>query len=292
MRGIILRGVGGFYYVRGEADAVYTLRAQAKLRRERIKPLVGDWVEFSPGEGEEEGWVQKILPRRNVLVRPPVANIDRMVIVVAAASPQPDLMMVDKLLLTARRAAIPAMLVVNKCDLDPDGAAEILEQYRLADVEPLAVSARTGQGVDRLRDRLCGRIYAPAGQSGAGKSTLLNALDGLTLETGDISRKIERGKHTTRHCELIPNRSGGAALDTPGFSLLEVELVEPRELQKLYPEFSADWGTCFFSPCYHAREPKCAVRAAVDEGKIDKRRYERYCALLGEMQTRWRDRYG
>lgn len=291
MQGVILRGIGGFYYAMDDEGQVHTLRAQGKIRRERMKPKVGDRVEITPGEGEEHGWIHHILPRRNELVRPPVANIDLIVIVVAAATPDPDLMMVDRLMMNARRSGIDVRMVINKCDLDPESAADIANQYRGAQADPIMVSARTGEGLEQLKECLKGKVHALAGQSGAGKSTTINALYGFSLETGDLSRKIERGKNTTRHCELIPVPGGGMVLDTPGFSLLETDLFEPVELKDSYPEFSLYEGQCFFQPCYHASEPRCAVRDAVAEGKIDDQRHERYKALLDEMKQRWRDRY-
>ena len=290
-RGVILQGVGGFYYARDDSGAVHTLRAQGKLRRERMKPKVGDVVELMPGEGEEHGWITRILPRRNELTRPPVANIDVIVVVAAAATPEADLTMVDRLLLNARRVSIACQLVVNKSDLDADRAARIAAQYRGAEVSPMTVCADTGAGLDELRARLRGKVHALAGQSGAGKSTMINALYGLELETGDLSRKIERGKNTTRHCQLIPVEGGGMVLDTPGFSLLETELFDPVEMKDGWPEFAPYEGQCFFQPCYHATEPRCAVRAAVAAGEIDPNRHERYAALLDEMRQRWRDRY-
>ena len=291
MQGTILKGIGGFYYARNDAGEVFTLRAQGKLRRERLKPKVGDRVEMLPGEGEEHGWIQGIMPRRNELVRPPVANIDVVVIVAAAATPEPDLMMVDRLMVNARRAGIDVQLVISKQDLNPQGALAVLEQYRGAEAAPLAVSAATGEGVDALRKRLRGKVHALAGQSGAGKSTLINALYGLTLETGDLSRKIERGRNTTRSCELIPVEGGGMVLDTPGFSLLESEMIEPVTLKDSWPEFAPYEGQCFFQPCYHATEPRCAVRDAVAGGEIDQRRHDRYRELLEDMKTRWKERY-
>lgn len=291
MQGTILRGIGGFYYAMDDDGTIHTLRAQGKIRRERLRPKVGDRVELTPGEGEEHGWIHQILPRRNELARPPVANIDRIVVVVAAAAPDPDLTLADRMLINARRAGIEAMLAVNKSDLNPETAADIVSQYRGADVSPMAISASTGEGLDALRQALRGKIHALSGQSGAGKSTLVNALYGLSAETGDLSRKIERGKNTTRHCELIPVPDGGMVLDTPGFSLLETDVFDPVELKESYPEFAEYEDQCFFQPCYHATEPRCAVRAAVAEGKIDAQRHERYAALLNEMKQRWRERY-
>ena len=291
MQGIILRGIGSFYYALDEEGTVHTLRAQGKLRRERLKPKVGDRVELTPGDDDEHGWILGILPRKNELVRPPVANIDVIAIVVAAATPDPDLMLTDRLMLNARRAGINVQLVINKCDLDPENAAQIAEQYRGAGVEPIMVSAGKKEGIEPLREILKGKVHALAGQSGAGKSTLINALYGLNMETGDLSRKIERGKNTTRHCELVPVEGGGMVLDTPGFSLLETELFDPVELKESWPEFAKFEGQCFFQPCYHATEPRCAVRDAVAEGEIDTERHGRYVALLDEMKQRWRERY-
>ena len=290
MQGILLKGVGGFYYARTEDESVYTLRAQGKLRRDRMKPKVGDRVEFSPGTGEEHGWILRVEPRKNELTRPPVANVDVIAIVVAAATPEPDLLLADRLMLNARRAGIGVQLVVSKCDLDPERAEAICRQYCGADANPIAVSSANGTGIDELREMLKGKIHALAGQSGAGKSTLINALYGLNTETGDLSKKIERGKNTTRHCELIPV-SGGMVLDTPGFSLLESDPFDPVELKDGYPEFAPYEGQCFFHPCYHATEPKCAVLNAVKEGAIDSERHARYVALLEETKERWRERY-
>ena len=291
LQGIILRGVGGFYYALDETGAVSQLRAQAKIRRERVKPLVGDRVEFEPGQGEEDGWVKRILPRTTELVRPPVANIDLIVIVAAVMSPDPDLLLVDRLMLNARRAGIGVRLALNKCDLDPDAARALAAQYRGAEADPIIVSTVTGEGVAELRESLRGHVHALAGQSGAGKSSLINALYGFKRETGDLSRRIERGKNTTRHSELIPVPGGGMVLDTPGFSLLETGLMEPLTLKEYYPEFTAYEGKCFFSPCAHATEPRCCVREAVASGEISTERHERYCELFEEAKLKWRNRY-
>ena len=212
MQGTILRGIGGFYTAMDDDGALYTLRAQRKLRRDRMKPKVGDRVEMTPGTGEEEGWLQAILPRRNELDRPPVANIDRIVLVAASAAPQADLPLMDRMLVAARRRGIQPILVVSKCELDAQRAREIIEQYRGAQVSAIAVSAHTGENVDALREMLRGSVHALAGQSGAGKSSLINALYGLELETGSLSEKIERGKNTTRASELIPLSGGGMVM--------------------------------------------------------------------------------
>lgn len=290
MKATILRGIGGFYYAMDADGAVHTLRAQAKLRHERLKPKIGDVISFIPDEGENHGWITSVEPRKNELTRPPVANIDTVLIVAACASPDPDLMMVDRMLLIARRSDIRPMLAITKCDIDPANAEEIARQYAGAELPVFKVCAKTGEGVDALRAALRSTVHALAGQSGAGKSTLINALYGLALETGELSEKIERGKNTTRRCELIPVE-GGMVLDTPGFSLLEPELIDPVEIKDSYPEFQPCEGQCYFQPCYHASEPRCAVRDAVAEGVINEQRHERYKTILEDMKIRWRDRY-
>ena len=295
--GIIVRGRGGFYTARDESGREYVLRAKKKFRRQRISPLVGDRILFSPGEGREEGkdedgWVEEILPRRSQCLRPPVANISLLCIVLAA-QPAPDWMLVDKLLIFARKQEIAAMLILNKGDLERAKETEVYikEAYAGSDVSFVSVSARTGRNLDALKSRLEGEICCFSGQSGVGKSTLLNALFGLTQETGDISRKIQRGKNTTRHAELFTFGSI-QVIDTPGFSLLEMdEVFDPVLLQEYYPEFVPYENQCRFSPCYHASEPGCAVLEKMREGKIHPDRMERYHHLLADCRQAWRNRY-
>lgn len=291
MEGRVLSGVGGFYTVLGEDNQRYTLRAQGKLRKQRLSPMAGDKVRFQPGQGEQHGWLEAILPRSNQLVRPPVANIDRIAIVVSAGTPEPDLMLVDRMLIFARMNDIEPLIVINKCDEGDQSALEIARQYEGTGAKVMRTCAMTGAGLDELRAELAGTIHALGGQSGVGKSTLINQLYGLKQETGRLSEKIERGRNTTRHCELIPLDNGGMVLDTPGFSLLELNLMDPVELRTLIPEFEEYEGTCRFQPCVHISEPDCTVRAAVAEGKISKERWERYKALHEDMKQRWRERY-
>lgn len=287
--GQIVEGRGGFYTVRDLEGRQFVLRAKKKFRRQRITPLVGDMVLFTPGEGEEHGWLEEIYPRTSECLRPPVANISLLVLV-AAAAPAPDWLLIDKLLLGARMQGMRALLVMNKCDLGREAAETAVRDYAKADIEVLCVSAERGEGLHELRERLRGETVCFAGQSGVGKSTLLNALLGLHLETGEISR-IERGRHTTRHASLIV-LGDIRVMDTPGFSLLEFEQVmDPVELMDYYPEFASCEGQCRFQPCYHASEPGCVVRAAAENGKISAARLARYRELLEKTRQLWRERY-
>ena len=289
-QGTLVRGFGGFYTVRDAEGQEFTLRCKKKFRRLGLSPLVGDEVLFTPGEGEEHGWLEEILPRSSQCLRPPVANVSLLLIVVAPV-PEPDLLLVDRMMVRARAQGMDMLLVVNKCDLDEGLAQGLQAQYAGAQVPVYAVSAESGQGLAALRERMGGRLCCLTGQSGVGKSTLLNALLGLSLETGEISRKIQRGKNTTRHAELLM-KDGLRVLDTAGFSLLELDGgMEPVTLKEYYPEFAEYEGKCRFEPCYHDREPGCAVTAACGEGAIHPQRLARYRALLAEVRQAWRERY-
>ena len=182
-------------------------------------------------------------------------------------------------------------MAVNKADEDPANAKALAKQFRGAAEGVFVLSAGTGEGVEALKQALRGTVHAFGGQSGVGKSTLINRLYGLDLDTGGLSDRIDRGKHTTRRCELIQVEGGGGVLDTPGFSLLELRLIDPKELKGLYPEFLPYEGKCRFTPCAHHKEPGCAVKEAVDQGLINRQRHERYCLLYEEMNERWRERY-
>lgn len=288
---IILHGVGGLYTVFCPEDgAECVLRARGIFRREKRTPLVGDRVLCTPGEGEAHGWIDDILPRRSECMRPPVANVEQMALVVAP-SPPPDLLLVDRLLVWTRRAGVEPFLCVNKADLDQRFGEEIRAQYRASGIDILVVSASEGTGVEKLRERLNGRVSCFAGQSAVGKSSLLNTLYGLELATGALSRRVERGRHTTRHARLM--RFGDALVaDTPGFSLLELwESLPPEELCRYYPEFNAHAARCRFQPCLHDREPGCAVSEAMSSGSLHPLRLERYRALLQEVRAQWRGRY-
>lgn len=291
MTGSILRGIGSFYTVLADEDAQeYTLRAQKKLRHQKLTPMVGDRVCFTPGEGDDDGWIEEILPRKSELIRPSVANADMLMLVVASV-PQPDMLLVDKLILRAERGGMTPAICVNKVDLGEELAQRIAAEYAGTELRVFSVSARTGEGIDALREAMHGKVTCLAGQSAVGKSSLLNALFGLNLETGGLSRKTERGRHTTRRAEMMA-LDGSFVLDTPGFSLLELETdMEPQEFAGLYPEYNALAADCRFQPCLHDREPGCAVRAAVESGALGAARWARYRQLLGEVRENWKGRY-
>ncbi len=291
MIGLIVKGIGGFYTVRTDDGLCFTLKARGKLRKEKKIPTVGDKVLFTPGDDEHEGSLDDILPRVNFMNRPPVSNIDLIVVVIASAAPPPDMMLVDKLLIHAEKNDIPSIIVVNKSD---DGMAmyeDIYDEYGKAGYEVFATCTIDGSGISELKSMLKGKLFAFAGQSGVGKSTLVNAMYGFELKTGAMSERIDRGKHTTRHAEIIFTDDGSMVMDTPGFSLLEQDLIEPLSLKENYPEFSKFEGQCRFNPCSHSSETDCAVRRAASSGEIGAKRWERYCELFNEMKTMWRDRY-
>ena len=287
-RGRLVQGIGSFYTAVDESGARYTLRCKKKFRRRHISPLVGDEVLFLPGQGEEDGWLEAIRPRRSEVVRPPVSNVSLM-LVVLAPSPAPDLLLCDRMLAIARMQDIRCAILAAKSDLDADFARELSSQYH--DVPVLRVCALNGEGFAETRELMRGELCCLTGQSGVGKSTLLGALLGLDLETGEISQKIERGKNTTRRADLLM-KDGLCVLDTAGFSLLEFQgTMDPVTLREFYPEFHPLEGKCRFSPCLHDREPGCAVSAACERGEIDPRRLQRYRQLLQEVRQTWRDRY-
>lgn len=289
-QGTLIRGMGGFYTVADAQGQEFTLRCKKKFRRMKLSPLVGDQVLFTPGTGEEHGWLEEILPRKSQCLRPPVANVELLLIVVAPV-PEPDLALVDRMMIRARAQGMDMVLVINKCDLDESLAQELRTQYAGAQVPVCPVSAAAGTGLEALKSQMRGRLCCLTGQSGVGKSTLLNALLGLELETGEISQKIQRGKNTTRHAELLM-QDGLRVLDTAGFSLLELDgQMEPIALKAYYPEFSEHEGCCRFEPCFHDREPGCSVSAACEAGEINPQRLARYRALLAQVKQAWRERY-
>ena len=292
MKGILIRGIGSFYTVRDAAGTENILRRKKKFRRDKITPLVGDNVLFSPGQSGEHGWLEEIIPRKTFCLRPPVANVTKLVIVIAPV-PEPDLLLVDRQMSRAVDQGMEILIVVNKCDLDSAFLAEKIRcEYTHTGIRVIAASAKEGTGIEEIRKELEGdALCCFTGQSGAGKSTLLNKLLELKLETGDISRKISRGKNTTRHTELI-EKNGIRVMDTAGFNLLEAEnALEPEKLRERYPEFAPYEGKCRFRECLHDKEPGCAVAEAAAQGRISRDRLDRYRTLLAETREVWRERY-
>ena len=283
--GTIIKGIGGFYYVKCD-DGIYSCRARGKFRKDSQTPVVGDCAQIEiTDDTKKEGYVIKILPRKNELFRPMVSNIDLLLITFAVKNPDPSLQLIDKLTVTAAKRNIPTAICINKCDLDDKTSEEYARTYALAGFPVLVVSAETGQNVDKLKVLLKGKTTALAGNSGVGKSSLLNAMgEDFTLATGDISDKIKRGKHTTRHTELFPLSFGGFVFDTPGFGSFELENITHEELPALFPEISKYEGACRFSQCSHIKEPDCSVKEALEDGKIAQSRYESYKELYEELK--------
>lgn len=283
--GIILKGIGGFYYV-DTADGLIECKARGRFRKTVGKPIVGDRVTLEVQPEDGTGYLLDIAPRKNSLVRPAVANLDLVVAVASAASPVTDPFLIDKVTAIAVHKEIGVLVVINKTDENPGD--ELFETYQKSGIDVLRVSALTGEGIDALKARLRGRVAAFAGNSGVGKSSVLNRIDPqFGAEVGAISDRIGRGKHTTRHVELHPIEGGGYIADTPGFSSFETEqmdLVLAEDLQYAFPEFEPYIGQCQFTGCAHVKEKGCAVLAAVAAGEIAKSRHESYVKLYDSVK--------
>ena len=289
MQGKIIKGIAGFYYVNVVESGLYECKAKGSFRKNGIKPLVGDEVELEVLDEEEKiGNVTKILPRKNELIRPAVANIDQALVVFAVTEPKPHYNLLDRFLVMMERKEIPVILCFNKTDLaEHPEIAELEEVYASCGYPVLFTSAKKEENIEKLKQMLKGKTTSIAGPSGVGKSSLINLLQsGVQMETGSISRKIARGKHTTRHSELIMISPDSYIMDTPGFSSLYLPEMEKEELQDCYPEFAAFEPYCRFQGCSHISEPDCGVKEALSEGKIHPVRYENYCQLYGELKDR------
>ncbi len=294
--GIILKGIGGFYQVLdGDSENLYTCKVRGVHRKEGgLTPLAGDRVTFRIlDEKKLEGHIDRILDRRNAFVRPPVANIDQLAIVLAVRSPDPDLMLVDKLLITCLSKDIRPLILINKFDLDDAHRVDELKKaYQGTGFPIIVLSKFFKDSYQELRRELIGYTTAFAGQSGVGKSTILNMiLDNWLMETGDISDRIQRGKHTTRHVQLFRLDGGGFIVDTPGFSSFSVSDISHNSLEQYYPEFEECIGQCRFKGCSHTSEPDCAVRDLIGQQKLDQKRYYRYVELYRELKEVYDNRY-
>lgn len=285
--GIIIKGIGGFYYVEA-AEGVYECKARGVFRKEKITPLVGDRVIISINEDSNaENTIDEILPRKSFLTRPPVANIDRLIIVVSGCEPKPNTLLTDRLTAIAVSRNIEPVIVLNKSDLTD--VQELHEIYEKAGFITITASGKTGEGVDEIKQLFAGKISAFTGNSGVGKSTLLNCIDeSLGLATAAISQKLGRGKHTTRECTLH-KIAGGYVADTPGFASLELlqnEVILKDELQYCFPEFEDYLGACKFHPsCAHIADKGCAITAAVANGEISESRHNSYKAMYEEVKN-------
>lgn len=289
MQGKIVKGIAGFYYVHVPGRGIYECKARGIFRKEQIKPLVGDNVEMDLLDGEEKtGNIIRLLPRSSQLIRPAVANVDQALVIFAITRPQPNFNLLDRFLIMMEQQKLPCVICLNKQDLDLQGAGqEYARIYSACGYQTFIVSAAGKQGIEQLREQLRGRTTTVAGPSGVGKSTLVNCLQsGAVMETGEISEKIQRGRHTTRHSELIALGEDTYILDTPGFSSLGLFDLEKEQLSSYYPEFGVYEADCRFSGCTHTAEPQCGVKQALERGEISGLRYENYCQLYRELKER------
>lgn len=290
MTGKIIKGIAGFYYVHDRQSRIYECKAKGIFRNRGIKPVVGDDVEFTVlDEESKEGSIDEILPRKNVLIRPASANVDQALVVFAVTQPEPNFNLLDRFLIMMEAQEIPVTICFNKTDLDGEGKQEEFRNiYESAGYQVLLASTRSQSGLDEIHSFLQGKTTILAGPSGVGKSSLTNLLQPeAEMETGSISQKIQRGKHTTRHAELFCVEGDTYLMDTPGFSSMYLEEIEPEKLKYYFPEFEAFESECrFLADCVHVGEPVCGVKAALERGEIARSRYDNYVLLYQELKNR------
>lgn len=292
MRGKIVKGIAGFYYVNADADGgIYECRAKGVFRKDNRKPLVGDDVEMEVLDREKYlGNITELLPRHSELIRPAVANVDQALVIFAIARPQPNFNLLDRFLIMMQQQGLPCIVCFNKQDIDfTDECRRYREIYEGCGFQTISVSAAKRQNIEQLKQLLKGKTTTAAGPSGVGKSSIINCLQsGIVMETGRISEKIQRGKHTTRHSELIAIGADTYILDTPGFSSLGLFDLGKEQLGEYYPEFAGYEKSCRFGGCAHINEPVCGVKDAVAEGRISRMRYDNYCMLYEELKNKRR----
>lgn len=285
MEGIVVKGIGGFYYVKVE-NQIIQCKGRGIFKKDGIKIAVGDMVTIELNEGSD-ATITKIHERRNCFIRPPIANVDCFAVVMAAANPEPNFAIIDRFLVMAEKSNMDVILCVNKIDLAKPEMVERLEKIYKSIYPLVFLNAKTGSGINELKQLMTGKKCALAGPSGVGKSTILNALEPkVTVETGEISEKTKRGKHTTRHVEIFDTNFGALVFDTPGFTSFEVLEAEEDELQHLYPEMLPYLGKCKYDDCRHIKEPECCVLEAVQSGEISKSRYRSYAEQYKEIKEK------
>ena len=293
MQGKIIKGIAGFYYVQTK-NGVYECKAKGSFRNRKLKPYVGDDVEITVlNEETKKGNLDDILERKNFLIRPAVANVDQTLVIFAAAKPDPNLNLLDRFLIMMGQKEIPVVLVFNKQDVaEQEKLAELVKIYENCGYQVLCVSALQEEGISEIKEILRGKTSTVAGPSGVGKSSIINLLQSdVYMETGNISEKIERGKHTTRHSELISIEEDTYIFDTPGFSSLYVTDMEKEELKSYFPEFASYEDECKFLGCVHVNEPVCGVKEALKAGKLSQSRYENYKLLYEELKENEKRKY-